>query len=152
MVRQDSFFRQCKIELNPQIHDLTRCIQQDVPSVRLILTDHGLEIMLRICWINVLLLTGMLPILHPQKRIQSTTDLWKFKKYSPIRFGFIYLSIYFCISNNLFKKSLQSGLSAFVCKHHCYFACPKDSNVWQIHIHGMDIGDNTLSWKDICRI
>jgi hypothetical protein len=28
---------------NPQIHDLTRCIQQDVPSVRLILTDHGLD-------------------------------------------------------------------------------------------------------------
>ena len=40
------FFRQCKIELNPQIHDLTRCIQQDVPSVRLILTDHGLDRML----------------------------------------------------------------------------------------------------------
>ena len=37
------FFRQCKIELNPQIHGLTRCIQQDVPSVRLILTDHGLD-------------------------------------------------------------------------------------------------------------
>ena len=37
------FFRQCKIELNPQIHGLTRCIQQDVPSVRLILTDHVLE-------------------------------------------------------------------------------------------------------------
>jgi hypothetical protein len=29
------FLRQCKIELNPQIHGLTRCIQQDVPSVRL---------------------------------------------------------------------------------------------------------------------
>ena len=27
------FFRQCKIELNPQIHGLTRCIQQDGPSV-----------------------------------------------------------------------------------------------------------------------
>jgi hypothetical protein len=26
-------FRQCKIELNPQIHGLTRCIQQDGPSV-----------------------------------------------------------------------------------------------------------------------
>ena len=37
------FFRQCKIELNPQIHGLTRCIQQNVPSVRLILTDHGLD-------------------------------------------------------------------------------------------------------------
>jgi hypothetical protein len=37
------FFRQCKIELNPQIHGLTRCIQQDVPSVRLILTNHGLD-------------------------------------------------------------------------------------------------------------
>ena len=37
------FFRQCKIELNPQIHGLTRCIQQDGPSVRLILTDHGLD-------------------------------------------------------------------------------------------------------------
>ena len=37
------FFRQCKIELNPQIHGLTRCIQQDVPSIRLILTDHGLD-------------------------------------------------------------------------------------------------------------
>ena len=37
------FFRQCKIELNPQIHGLTRCIQQDVPSVRLILTGHGLD-------------------------------------------------------------------------------------------------------------
>jgi hypothetical protein len=37
------FFRQCKIELNPQIHGLTRYIQQDVPSVRLILTDHGLD-------------------------------------------------------------------------------------------------------------
>jgi hypothetical protein len=37
------FFRQCKIELNPQIHGLTRCIQQDVPTVRLILTDHGLD-------------------------------------------------------------------------------------------------------------
>ena len=37
------FFRQGKIELNPQIHGLTRCIQQDVPSVRLILTDHGLD-------------------------------------------------------------------------------------------------------------
>jgi hypothetical protein len=42
-----SFFRQCKIELNPQIHGLTRCIQQDVPSVRLILTDHGLD---RLFW------------------------------------------------------------------------------------------------------
>ena len=41
------FFRQCKIELNPQIHGLTRCIQQDVPSVRLILTGHGLD---RIFW------------------------------------------------------------------------------------------------------
>ena len=30
-------------ELNPQIHGLTRCIQQDGPSVRLILTDHGLD-------------------------------------------------------------------------------------------------------------
>jgi hypothetical protein len=39
-------FRQCKIELNPQIHGLTRCIQQDGPSVRLILTDHGLDRML----------------------------------------------------------------------------------------------------------
>jgi hypothetical protein len=38
------FFRQCKIELNPQIHGLARCYKQDVPSVRLILTDHGLEI------------------------------------------------------------------------------------------------------------
>jgi hypothetical protein len=28
---------------HPQIHDLTSCIQQDVPSVRLILTDHGLD-------------------------------------------------------------------------------------------------------------
>jgi hypothetical protein len=37
------FFRQCKIELNPQIHGLTRCIQQDGSSVRLILTDHGLD-------------------------------------------------------------------------------------------------------------
>ena len=37
------FFRQCKIELNPQIHGLTRCIQQDGPSVRLILTDHCLD-------------------------------------------------------------------------------------------------------------
>ena len=37
------FFRQCKIELNPQIHGLTRCIQEDGPSVRLILTDHGLD-------------------------------------------------------------------------------------------------------------
>ena len=37
------FFRQCKIELNPQIHGLTRCIQQDGPSVRLILTDQGLD-------------------------------------------------------------------------------------------------------------
>ena len=37
------FSRQCKIELNPQIHGLTKCIQQDVPSVRLILTDHGLD-------------------------------------------------------------------------------------------------------------
>ena len=27
----------------PQIHGLTRCIQQDVPSVRLFLTDHGLD-------------------------------------------------------------------------------------------------------------
>jgi hypothetical protein len=36
------FFRQCKIELNPQIHGLARCIQQNGPSVRLILTDHGL--------------------------------------------------------------------------------------------------------------
>jgi hypothetical protein len=36
-------FRQCKIELNPQIHGLTRCIQQDGPSVRLILTDQGLD-------------------------------------------------------------------------------------------------------------
>jgi hypothetical protein len=27
----------------PQIHGLTRCIQQDVPSVRLILTGHGLD-------------------------------------------------------------------------------------------------------------
>ena len=32
------FFRQCKIELKPQIQGLTRCIQQDGPSVRLILT------------------------------------------------------------------------------------------------------------------
>jgi hypothetical protein len=37
------FSRQCKMELNPQIHGLTRCIQQDGPSVRLILTDHGLD-------------------------------------------------------------------------------------------------------------
>ena len=37
------FSRQCKIELNPQIHGLTKCIQQDVTSVRLILTDHGLD-------------------------------------------------------------------------------------------------------------
>jgi hypothetical protein len=37
------FFRQCKIELNPQIHGLARCIQQNGPSVRLILTDHGLR-------------------------------------------------------------------------------------------------------------
>jgi hypothetical protein len=37
------FFRQCKKKLNPQIHGLTRCIQQDGPSVRLILTDHGLD-------------------------------------------------------------------------------------------------------------
>jgi hypothetical protein len=37
------FFRQCKIELNSQIHGLTRCIQQDGPSVRLILTDHCLD-------------------------------------------------------------------------------------------------------------
>ena len=36
------FFRQCKIELKPQIQGLTRCIQQDGPSVRLILTDNGL--------------------------------------------------------------------------------------------------------------
>ena len=35
--------RQCKIELNPQIHGLTRCIQQDGPSVRLILTDQSLD-------------------------------------------------------------------------------------------------------------
>ena len=63
-------------------------------------------IMLRIRWINVLLLTGMLPILHPQKRIQSTTDLWKFKKYS-IRFGFIYLSLFllFCERKVLFEIS-----------------------------------------------
>ena len=33
------FFQQYKIELNPQIHGLTKCIQQDGPSVRLILTD-----------------------------------------------------------------------------------------------------------------
>ena len=37
------FFRQCKIELNPEIHGLARCIQQDVPSVRLILTGHDLD-------------------------------------------------------------------------------------------------------------
>ena len=43
------FFRQCKIELNPQIHGLTRCIQQDGPSVRLILTDHSLD---RMFWIG----------------------------------------------------------------------------------------------------
>jgi hypothetical protein len=34
---------QCKIELNPQIHGLTRCIQQNGPSVRLILTDQSLD-------------------------------------------------------------------------------------------------------------
>ena len=59
LLRRPIFPTMQTIELNPQIHGLTRCIQQDGPSVRLILTDHGLD---RMFWKGAFILGCTSPL------------------------------------------------------------------------------------------